>query len=70
MKPWETTATRPGFCLGCGQDVGPVDVVYSVYGALPDTFVSVPSWCLKPGCVRARTKFDETADRILRDYGK
>lgn len=68
MKPWESEIERQGFCLGCGQDVGPVLAVYNHYGPLPPP--EVPSWCLKPGCVRARTKFDETADRILRDYGR
>jgi hypothetical protein len=57
------TVMRPGFCLGCGSDTGPVAV--EDISLQPPPMVPHPSWCLKGPCRVARVKFRALTDQIL-----
>lgn len=58
------TATRQGFCLGCGRDVGPITVTPPSYGAAIPSCAH-PSWCRRPGCQKNRRGFRRLADSII-----
>jgi hypothetical protein len=60
------TATRPGFCLGCGRDVGPITVTPSGYGR-PIPTCAHPSWCRRIGCQENRLAFNRLVDKIIRE---
>ena len=54
---------RNGFCLGCGKDVGPVEVPSDGYHTVPR---EVPSWCREECCQTAGENFRKTTEAIDR----